>query len=125
LTELKFAPRVAHLDADVLRPLARCGNLEFLCFAETDVDQRGLAAISSLARLRYFDLSVTPNIDDRAVEPLCELRALETLLLRGTLVTDQGARRLLTLSRLKRISLPFRISDKVADQFKAKGVAVE
>jgi len=125
LTELKFAPRVAHLSPEIIRPLGRCKNLEFVCLAGTNVDQQGLAALSSLARLRYLDLSVSPNINDRAVEPLCQMPSLETLLLRGTLVTDQGARRLLTLPRLKRISLPFRISDKIANEFTAKGVVVE
>jgi hypothetical protein len=125
LTELKFVPRVAHLGSEIIRPLGRCSHLEFLCLAENDVDQHGLAAISSLARLRYLDLSVSPNIDDAAVEPLCQMRSLETLLLRGTLVTDNGAQRLLTLPRLKRISLPFRISDKIAAEFTARGIVVE
>ena len=125
LRQIKLTPNSLSLNSEVLTPLGQCSALEFLDLSGTDVDERGLAAIVTLSKLRVFDLRMSPNVDDAAAEQLCKLQALEVLLLTGTQITDHGALRLLELHHLKRIALPFRISDEMAAKFTAKGITVE
>jgi hypothetical protein len=111
--------------AEILMMLARSTSLAHLDLSQTEVDSAGIAALGPLPKLKVLDLTLASEIDDDVMETICRMPALEAALLTGTQVTDRGARRLLELPKLRRVSLPFRISDDVAKELTKRGILVE
>jgi hypothetical protein len=91
------------LDAQVLRAIAKFGQLNTACFADTDITDDLLACLAG-AQIETLDMQRT-KITDRGLGHLSAIRSLRLLLLEGPNITDLGLGRLRSLRQLTALVL--------------------
>jgi Leucine-rich repeat (LRR) protein len=82
------------------------GKLQAVRLLLHEVNDRSLALVSELPRLRQLRLRGTAKLSDEAVAPLAKLTALVDLSLPATDLTDAGLAQLAPLTRLEYLNLP-------------------
>jgi internalin A len=92
------------IDDRGLASIAELKNLEELQLLKTNVSGEGIRYLSSLAKLLFLNLSITPTADS-AMKYVAEHHQLKNLKLRDTNVGDQSVALLTGLTKLKSLDL--------------------
>lgn len=86
-----------------LHELTRIRNLETLKLLPND--DLPLLPLAECRNLKHLNFKDATSVDDKWIEPLSQLKSLETIDLSGTLVTDEGIETLAQLPNLKTLRL--------------------
>lgn len=92
------------VDDRVCHALAGSKTLDWLCLAQGDITDEGLASLRDITTLEYLDITGT-CVSDASVDTLATLTHLDTLFAVNGRMTFEGLSRLCERGNVKRISL--------------------
>ncbi|MDO4570706.1 MAG: hypothetical protein Q4D38_10005 [Planctomycetia bacterium] len=108
LANLKLAQSVVlsgnPLTSGALVHIAQMENISALYLANTQIDGTNLELIAALPKIKILDLSGT-NLTDADMEKIAKNQTIEWLLVKNLDLSDAGARALLKMPLLRRLSI--------------------